>query len=180
MIQFKKGSLFSTNEGYSLAHCISMDTERGMFRGIAADFLTHFPELLQLRLLSVSKTGLVIPIRIGQRFIYNLVTKACYWDKPKIYDLQYSLESMLDHAVENMVSNIALPLLGSGCDKLDFVHQVMPLIKHVFGKSTVNVHIYYLKKDSVMIIERYIFFMFLPYYIDVLGNTWCVKTIIIF
>ena len=31
MIQFKEGSLFSTNEGYSMAHCIYMDTERGMF-----------------------------------------------------------------------------------------------------------------------------------------------------
>ena len=177
MIQFIEGSLFSTNEGYSLAHCISMDTKRGMFRGIAVDFLEFFPELQQLRLFSVPRTGLAIPIRIGNRFIYNLVTKSCYWDKPKVCDLQFSLESMLIHAIENKVSNIAIPLLGSGCDKLDFVRQVMPLIDHVFGTSPVSVHIYYLKKDSVMIKRRYNICTY--YYMDVLKVIWCAETITI-
>ena len=157
-----------------------MDTGEGMFRGIASDFLTYFPDLQKLRLLTVARTGLVIPVRIGNRFVYNLVTKPCYWDKPKIYDLHLSLESMLAHAVENMVSNIAITLLGSGCDKLDFVHQVMPLIEQIFGKSAVNVHIYYLGKDSNMIMERYIFFMSLPCYIDVLRFSWCGKAFTIF
>ena len=72
-------------------------------------------------------------MRIGDRFVDNLVMKACYWEKPRIFHLQRSLKSMVDHAVENMVSNIAVPLLGSGCGKLDFMGKVLRLIEREIG-----------------------------------------------
>ena len=50
-----------------------------------------------------------------------------------------------------MVSNIAMPLLGSGCDKLDFIGKVLRLIERAIVNSKINIHIYYLMKNAVTI-----------------------------
>ena len=62
---------------------------------------------------------------------------------------------MVYHAVENMVSNIAVPLLSSGCDNLDFLGKVLRLIEHAIGNSKINIHIYYLMKDALMLTLNY-------------------------
>ena len=77
-------------------------------------------------------------MRISERFAYNLATKACYWGKPRIVHPQRSIGSMVDHEVENIVSNITVPL-----------------IECAIGNSKINIHIYYLKKDAVMMNLHY-------------------------
>ena len=149
MIEFVEGCLFSANRNYSLAQCISGDINVGMFRGISVQFLDIYPELAELRSLKVLNLGAVIPVKFDEKFIYNLVTKPCFWHKPEPYNILVSLKSMKIHAINNSVNDIAIPFLGSGCDKLDFFEDVLPLIQIIFRDSSINIHIYSHSKVSI-------------------------------
>ena len=75
------------------------------------------------------------------RFIYNLVTKHRYNHKPKIEDLQTTLENMRGHAELHNVRHIAMPKIGSGLDLLDW-NQVVEVIKDVFTYSGIRIIVY--------------------------------------
>ena len=112
--------------------------------------------------------GEVLPWEIGGRFIYNLVTKEHFWSKPVPYNLYVTLEAMRAHASEHFVSDIAMPFLGAGRDKLDFYNVVLPMVKTVFEDSLINVHIYY-PKSGALRIERLVNFLllfFAQYYMN--------------
>ena len=132
MITFVEGSLFSASPLFSLAQCISGDVAFGMFRGISVQFLKFFPELEQIRLYEMLRLGEVLPWETGGKFIYNLVTKQKYWYKPVPYNMFVTLKAMQTHASENFVSDIAMPFLGAGHDKLDFFNVVFPMIKTIY------------------------------------------------
>ena len=149
MISFVEGSLFSSSQSFSLAQCISGDVMLGMFKGISKQFMEKFPELEQIRLYEMLQLGEVLPWEVGGRFIYNLVTKEKFWCKPVPYNLYVTLKTMHNHARENFVSDIAMPFLGAGRDKLDFYNVVLPMIKTVFEDSPINVHIYYPKSRDL-------------------------------
>ena len=52
----------------------------------------------------------------GKRYIYNLVTKERFCDKPNLLTLSKTLEAMKIHASMNGISTIALAKLGCGLD----------------------------------------------------------------
>ena len=110
---------------FSFAQCISQDTERAMFKGIAVDFLKLF-QILELQ--SKGLLGSGVPVSSGQILIYNLKAKEKYSGKPTLNMIKRGLVSMHDHAVSNGVPEIKMPLSGSGLDKLDFrdVLHVLP------------------------------------------------------
>ena len=141
MLFILHGDIFSAPSDFSMGQCVSRDTARGMFRGIAVEFLKQFPGLQILRSIRV-KLGTAEPVKIGDRFIYNLVSKSAFWLKPKLSSLENCLKSMKQHACLNGVRDIAIPKLGSGCDRLDFFGTVYPMVAEIFGDSLVNVHIY--------------------------------------
>ena len=152
MITFVHGSVFNANKHSSLAQCISVDTKFGMFRGISVDFLKQFPRLkiLKEKSLSYDKLGTAVPVKVQSRFIYNLVTKPVHYLKPTITCMYNALHSMRVHAIDNSVSVIAVPLIGSGCDKLDFSSDVFPMLKDVFVGTAVNIEVYYLKLNPAL------------------------------
>ena len=160
MITFVEGSLFSASPLFSLAQCISGDVKFGMFKGISVQFLKFFPELEQIRLYEMLQLCEVLPWELEGRFIYNLVTKEHYWCKPVPYNLYMTLKTMRSHASENFVSDIAMPFLGAGLDKLDFYNVVLPMIKNVFEDSSINIHIYY-PKSQVFHMKRLVYALFL-------------------
>ena len=114
MITFNEGSLFTADKAHSLGQCISGDVRFGMFRGISVEFLTKYPKLEKMRKLGTLKLGEALPVKIGEKYIYNLVTKPLHWQKPKRCNILVALKCMMEHAVSNSVSNIALPFIGSG------------------------------------------------------------------
>ena len=77
------GDLFNSTD--SLAHCVSSDMK--MSRGIAVQFVKHFPGLGQLT--SIQGIGGVIVLQSGSRYIFNLVTKLKFYHKPKYCGLRY-------------------------------------------------------------------------------------------
>ena len=142
-IMFKEinGDLFACPTSYSLAHCISCDAV--MSKGIAIDFVRKFPTIAQLRS-SGNQIGSAIPIFVDGRFIYSLITKKRFYDKPVVSTLKHTLQSMLWHALENGVINIAMPKIASGCDKLNFELVVKPLIISVFNNTRINIFVHHL------------------------------------
>ena len=148
-----------------MAQCISCDTHEGMFRGISVKFLENFPALRTLKLspLGFDTLGTAVPVKVEHKFIYNLVTKPLHYTKPTITCLYFALHLMQEHATEKSVTNIAVPLLGSGCDKLDFSNQVFPMLKRVFGNTGINIVIYYFdltpELDTLIVLHR--------------GDLWC-------
>ena len=147
MIYFVEGNIFNSVGNFSYAQCISQDA--AMFRGVSLGFMKVFPELKKLRERNILGTlGFAFPVKTGSGFVYNLVTKKYYYGKPTIGLLHDSLVSMHHHALDNGVHGIKMPLLGSGCDKLNFCEDVFPLLLNVFGCSAITVEIYYLEAPS--------------------------------
>ena len=157
MITFAFGSLFTADETHSLAQCISGDTQFGMFRGISVQFIELYPELRDLRGQGDREVGTVVPVNLGGKFIYNLITKHRFWNKPTCASIYSSLRSMKYHAIEFKVSDIAMPFLGAGCDKMDFYNDVLPLVEDLFKDTSINIHIYSLQLNRfTTCLERFV------------------------
>ena len=88
MFSLVHGNIFDASGNFSYAQCISSDTSSGMFRGIAVDFLSHFPELEVLRSYDMSNTvGKAVPVDIGGkvRLQFSLQNKVL-WETNDIDD----------------------------------------------------------------------------------------------
>ena len=136
-----KGDLFSAPRSFSLAHCISKDCRLGA--GIAKLFKQKFGRVDELVKMGTSVGG-VSPLSIGPfggKFVYNLVTKEKYFHKPTYASLRSSLEAMRDHAVQHKVKEIAMPKIGCGLDKLEWV-KVVEVIKEVFAETSIHIRVY--------------------------------------
>jgi len=127
-LQEIRGDLFSCSNSTSLAHCVSVDLK--MDKGIAVSFKSKFGGLDELEE-QKKQIGDVAILKRGEKFVYYLVTKQCYWQKPTYSDLKKTLVLVRDHCVANNVSNLAMPRIGCGLDGL-FWGQVKSYIKDVF------------------------------------------------
>ena len=76
-----------------------------------------------------------------ERYIYNLVTKEKYHEKPTMTDLRKSLLQMRKHMQEKGVEGVAMPRIGCGLDLLDW-QRVRRLLEEVFENSCINIVIY--------------------------------------
>ena len=102
----------------SIGHCISADAR--MTKGFG-DFLSdRIPDLRSTCRKAKLFAGQVFPFwdATGKRYIYNLVTKEWYCDKPNISTLSRTLKAMKIHASMNGVSIITIPKLGCGLDQM--------------------------------------------------------------
>ena len=87
-----------------------------------ADFLSHrIPGLRSTCRKARLFMGQVYPFwdSTGKRYIYNLVTKERFCDKPNLSLLSKTLEAMNIHASMNGISTIAIPKLGCGLDQMN-------------------------------------------------------------
>ena len=104
---------------HSIGLCISADARMGK---VFADFLSHrIPGLRPTCRKAKLFTGQVFPFwdSTRKRYIYNLVTKQRYCDKPNLSTLSKTLDAMKSHASVNGVSTIAIPKLGCGLDQMN-------------------------------------------------------------
>ena len=76
----------------------------------------------------------------SNNFIYNLVTKSNFYEKPTLDNLQISLENMRGHALLNIVTKISMPKIGCGLDKLQWT-DVFKLIQDTFTYSGIQIQI---------------------------------------
>lgn len=138
-----KGDLFSAPTSSSLAHCISKDCRLGA--GIAKIFRQKFGRVDELKRMG-TEVGGVSPLKIGlfgSKFVYNLVTKEQYNQKPTYASLRESLVAMRNHAAVHDVKEIAMPKIGCGLDRLEW-SKVSTLIQDVFGDASIQITVYYM------------------------------------
>ena len=132
------GDLFSCPSSHSMAHCISADCRLG--KGIALMFKNKFGGVLEIRS-QHCRPGDVAVLRRGERFIYALVTKQKYSDKPTYETLKRSLHALREHCVSHEVRHLAMPRIGCGLDRLSW-DRVLAMIRSEFKDTSVNVEIY--------------------------------------
>ena len=83
-----------------------------------------------------------------KRYIYNLVTKERYCDKPNLSTLSKPIEAMKSHASMNGVSTIAIPKLGCGLDQMNW-QEVLRLLRDIFTYADVQIVVYTLEENGV-------------------------------
>jgi O-acetyl-ADP-ribose deacetylase (regulator of RNase III) len=157
-----KGDLFENTDEISLAHCVSADMKMG--KGIAVLFRNRFgniDRLLDLRkkpedvaILYESKEGTINGVDVdaisedklveikgnANRYIFNLITKKKYWDKPTLKSMKNTLVKLYEICKILDVEEIAMPRIGCGLDLLDWA-DVSKLIDDIFVDVDVRVYI---------------------------------------
>ena len=130
-----------------IAHCISADAK--MQKGFADSLSKRFPEVRGACRSAKLMKGQVFPVLDRSlRFIYNLVTKEKFSDKPDLNTLSASLEAMKCHAVIYGVHTIAMPKIGCGLDQMNW-QEVVKLLRDHFAYSGIQIIVYTLDEKGV-------------------------------
>ena len=131
-LSLKNGNLFESKD--SLAHCISSDFK--MSAGIARSFKHKFPYKFP-----ESTNSPLFVQQVDDRFIYHLVTKKRFFQKPTYDSLRQSLEAMTKHANKHKVTEISMPKAGCGLDRLEW-YKVERLIREICAQSNLTITVY--------------------------------------
>ena len=102
----------------SIGHCISADAR--MSKGFAQFLSGRVPRLRRTCRRANLLKYQVFPFwdSSSRRYIYNLVKKKKYSDKPDLQTLATTLQIMQSHATMHGVSTIAIPKIGCGLDQM--------------------------------------------------------------
>ncbi len=139
-----KGDMFeAAGAGDSLCHCVSADLAMG--KGIAVEFKKRFGRVSELKQQTPAVGGGALLSRPGEpkAFVYYLVTKEKYWNKPQLAALRSSLEWMREHAAAHGVGRIVMPRIGCGLDGLRW-EDVRALLAQVFGATAIKLAVFQL------------------------------------
>jgi O-acetyl-ADP-ribose deacetylase (regulator of RNase III) len=129
-----KMDLFSVDESFYLAHCISCDGALG--KGIALEFKKRFG--LRETINAGRRGNLYVGTAVLEDRVFNLVTKREYWSKPTYQSLESSLREMKRIAEENGINKIACPLIGCGLDRLSW-GKVREIIANTFSDTDIEI-----------------------------------------
>lgn len=139
-----KKDIFSIQKPCYYVQCISADFAMGA--GIALGFNEHFN--MKNKLTAVYPNGYT-PTYDNKRMVgdcilmdnvLNLITKEKYWYKPTYQSMEEALIKMREIVLKNNIKNIAMPLIGTGLDKLKW-NNVSYLIRKIFNNDDVNIAI---------------------------------------
>ena len=84
----------------------------------------------------------------SRRYIFNLVTKEKYSDKPDLQTLATALQNMQAHATMHGVSTIAIPKIGCGLDQMNW-QDVVKLLRDIFAYSDIQIVVYSLDEHAI-------------------------------
>ena len=115
----------------SIGHRISADAQ--MSKGFAQFLPERVPRLRRTcRRANLLKDQLFSFWDSSSRwYIYNLVTKKKYSDKPHLQSLATTLQNMQAHATMHGVPTIAIPKIGCGLDQMNW-QDVVKLLRNIF------------------------------------------------
>lgn len=155
----EKRDLFTVDNSYFLAHCISADFALGA--GIAKEIDKRFDVREKLfwsfknyrldyhawyvgkdALCKEDGDALWCCKQTGR--VLNLITKERYWHKPTYDSLRRALEHLKDymHEIYEPNAKIAMPKIGCGLDKLQW-DKVSEIIKDVFKDTDFEILVCY-------------------------------------
>ncbi|KAK3917832.1 ADP-ribose glycohydrolase OARD1 [Frankliniella fusca] len=109
----------------NLLHAVSADFQ--MSAGIAKEFHRHFgqPQIL------CCEKGVVGDVAIfnnGSRYIFHLITKPKYFQKPNPLHLQWTLNQLRTICIQERIEKICMSRIGCGLDGLFWHGTVKPLL----------------------------------------------------
>lgn len=134
--ELKGKSLFISND--NLGHCVSRDYKMGA--GIAVEFKKRFGRVETLRKQQTPVGGCSV-LNVNGRYIFYLVTKERYFERPTYPNLIESLKSMRDFCRENNVTSVSLPMIGCGLDRLKW-SEVKKILINLFQDENMHITIY--------------------------------------
>ena len=104
---------------HSIGHCISADAK--MNKGFAEQLSQQIPGFRDTCRRIKLSSGQTFPFwdRVGNRYVYNLVTETKFSEKPNLPTLSLTLEEMRSHARLYGISTIAIPNTGCGLDQMN-------------------------------------------------------------
>lgn len=76
--------------------------------------------------------------------VLNLITKERYWMKPTYANIEKALIICAITCLQNNVTKVATPTIGSGLDKLDF-SKVSQIIQDIFEGTDIEILVCKLK-----------------------------------
>lgn len=129
------GNLFDSKD--SLAHCVSLDFKMGA--GIALKFRQIFGNIDKLRSMKC-KVGEVAYLQDNDRYIFYLITKEKYFQKPTYKSLELSLQNLYNLCKKLDIMKLSIPKIGCGLDKLDW-NRVQDIIESVFIDIKITVYL---------------------------------------
>ena len=121
-----------------------------MSKGFAELLSQRIPGLRDTCRRTKSLTGQTFPFwdRVGNRYIYNLVTKAKFSEKPTLPTLALTLEDMKSHARLYGIPTIPIPKIGCGLDQMNW-QEVVKLLRDFFAYSNIRIVVYTLEENGV-------------------------------
>lgn len=125
--------LFTLDNSYHLAHCISSDAKMGA--GIAVQFKKRFPHPKEV---NADVSTLMIGSAVHMGRVFHLITKKNFYGKPTYASVKDSLIDMREQALEKYIPRIAMPKIGSGLDRLSW-DKVSELIQEVFQDTDIEI-----------------------------------------
>lgn len=139
--------LFSVSDDYYLAHCISADF--GMGKGIVVEFNKRFDMKRKLQNKYPDYLNQFTRHRTGgdcilEGRVLNLITKERYFEKPSIITMRLALQKMKKICLENNITKIAMPTIGTGLDRLAW-SDVSKQINGVFSDTNIEILVCKLK-----------------------------------
>lgn len=144
MLNYKEETidLFSVDNSYFLVQCISADFAMG--KGIAIKFNQHYNvkhnlySILQGNYIACWDNNDTKGTCLQVNCVLNLVTKRNYWQKPTYKTMTNALYSMKQIIQEQHIKKIAMPTIGCGLDKLEWIN-VKEIIQHVFADTDIEI-----------------------------------------
>lgn len=145
--------LFKLNNVTILAHYIAKDALMGV--GIATEFKKRYP-LMQKYVKKNQKNGFSCLIyEDDSNFYYenkplvaNLIAKVSSYRKPSYSNFKIAMEDFSQQVKKSDFKKIAMPLIGSGLDKLSWKNQVKPTILEIFGDMDVEIIVCYTNSNK--------------------------------
>lgn len=138
-LTFKTKDLFTVPKDYILCHCISADFAMGAGvakqftnRGVKSYLKKHYKE----NIWSGEGYALLSFATIWNAE-FNLVTKEHYFDKPTLQTMKDALESMKSQMYFSTTNKIAMPEIGCGLDKLNWI-DVQNLLYETFKDTDID------------------------------------------
>jgi len=135
----KKMNLLTVPAEYIIVHCISGDYAlgAGVAKQINEKFATRAELIMNWSHVNFEERG---PFCAPCGRVYNLVTKAKYWQKPTLDSLRLALQDLRSLVKFYNIQNIAMPKIGCGLDKLKWT-DVKPLVREVFADLNVTIRV---------------------------------------
>ena len=132
----------------SIGYCISADAQ--MSKRFAQFLSESVPRLSRICRRADFLEDQVFPFwdSSSRRYIYKLVTKAKYSDKPDLQTLARTLQIMKAHATMHEISPIAIPKIGCGLDQMNW-QDVAKLLRSIFAYLEIQIVVYSLDEHAI-------------------------------